>query len=355
VRMGRTTSVITDKDRDNPFKNDGSKRRFMISIYYPSYDTGIFENEPVYPELFHPGEETAINFFKNFGADVTYLSSLKTNVYNNVGIPEEGVYPVIIYSPAFGIERDMYWFNISNLVVNGFIVLTVGATYDSIFTVFPDGEYVQQLKNLADLEGTDFEVWQSLLEIRIKDISYVLDRLPELNATDELLKNKMNLQRIGLIGHSLGGAAVYRALKKYSYIKAGILLDPSLHLLGSDTDTLSTPVLLMRQNSSTYEMLINDGWNETVARETINGQINLAIVLTGYKSLIKIHGANHLTFSDAPIHFNERDISKKHEIINQVTIAFLKEFVCEHTDEYTKKIGEISGLSLIGSDGSSLN
>ncbi|MDQ8739492.1 hypothetical protein [Paenibacillus sp. LHD-38] len=355
MRIGRTTRVFTDIGRDNPFKNDGSKRRFMISIYYPSYDSDISEHEPVYPELFHPGEETAIEFLNNFGADVAYLNKLKTNVYYNAGILEGGVYPVIIYSPAFGIERDMYWFNIKNLVIQGFVVLTIGATYDSVFTVFPDGEYVQQLKTLADLEGTDFEGWLTLLEIRIQDIRYVLDKLPELNEIDELLKNKVNLQRIGLIGHSLGGAAVYRVLKENSLIKAGILLDPSLHLLGSSTSPLSTPVLLMRQNSTTYEMLINDGWNETVARETIKGQSHLASVLTGYKSFIKIHGANHVTFSDAPIHFNETAIDIKHDVINEVIASFLDEFVYDRAGEYTNKIGEISGISLIGSDESSLS
>jgi hypothetical protein len=352
--IGRITKVVTDLNRENPFMNDGTKRRFMISIYYPSNDMDT-DHEPIYPELFHPGEETAIDFLMSFGADLTYLNKLKTNVYHNACIPEESVCPVIIYSPAFGIERDMYWFNISNLVTNGFIVLTVGATYDSVFTVFPDGECVQQLKSLSDLKGTDIEGWQSLLEIRIEDICYVLDRLPELNTTDWLLKGKLNLQRIGLIGHSLGGAAVYRALKKNPLIKAGILLDPSLHLLGSDTSPISNPVLLMRQNSSTYEMLINDSWNETVARETINGQTHLESVLTGYKSFMKIIGANHVTFSDAPIHFNEPEIEIKHNVINEVISYFFKEFVCDHSGEYTKQIGEISGISLIGSDGNSLS
>jgi hypothetical protein len=41
-----------------------------------------------------------------------------------------------------------------------------------------------------------------------------------------------------------------------------------------------------------------------VARETLSGQAHLAGVLTGYKSFVKIHGANHVTFSDVPIHFN---------------------------------------------------
>ncbi|NIK77244.1 putative dienelactone hydrolase [Paenibacillus castaneae] len=347
MRIGRVTREMTDTSRDNPFNQDGSKRRFMISMYYPADHEQDFTHELMYPELFHPGEDVALAFFRNIGADISYLSSLKTNVFHNVSASKQGAFPVIVFSPAFGIERDMYWFTISNLVANGFIVVTVGATYDSVFTVFHDGESIEQSKTLADLEGTDMNGWESLLEIRVDDVRYILHKLPEINEKDLALRGEFDLQRLALIGHSLGGAAVYRIAQTESNIKACILLDPSLHLLGSFTTSLSIPFLLLRQNSSTYEMLMEDGWNAAVAHETMVGQSKLASVLSGYKSFMKIHGANHVTFSDAPIHFNEPEIAEKHHIINELTAAFFKQFVCGQFGEYSNTIGQRTGCSQI--------
>jgi len=353
MRIGRTTRIMTDRERENPFEQDGSKRRFMVSIYYPAAISGS-AIAPGYPALFYPGEEIAIDFFKRFGADTDYLTALRTDVHENAPIID-GVYPVIVLSPAFGIERDMYWCHIYNLVVKGFIVITVGATYDAVFTVFPDREHIPQLEALSNLQSSDVEAWESLVTIRTKDLHYVLDRLPELNNTDALLRNKLDLERMGLMGHSLGGAAVYRVLKENASIKAGILLDPSLHLLGTDTSPLTTPILLMRQNSSTYEMLIQNRWDETLARDTMKGQSWLDQTLVGYKSFIRIDDANHVTFSDVPIHFNEPGIMAKHHMMSELITSFMQEFVCDQTDAYTKSVGTVSGISLIDRNGYEIN
>lgn len=76
------------------------------------------------------------------------------------------------------------------------------------------------------------------------DLIYLLNLLPHFNETDNLLAGKLDIERIGLIGHSLGGAAVYRVLKNTDVcIKASVLLDPSLHLFGEDSLMLDVPVL----------------------------------------------------------------------------------------------------------------
>lgn len=354
MRIGRVIREMTDEDRKNPFINDDSNRRFMISIFYPADESQTYEQEPVYLDLFHPCEEKAVEFFKESGADAAYISHFKTNVYNDAHMNHnEDIYPVMIYSPAFGIERDMYLFNIGKLVQHGFIVVTVGATYESVFTVFPDGEFIKQLNVLSDIKGTDFAAWENLLNTRTKDITYLLNWLPELNKNNERLKGKMNLERIGVIGHFLGGAAVFRVARKDARIKAAILLDASLHLLGENSIPIEIPFLMMRQNASNYEMLKQDGLSETIARDYINGQKRLAGILTGYKSFIKIHGANHITFSDVPLHFNEPNIFAAHDVINKLTAAFLKEFVSGQDGEYTNcvRTGNHHGASIIDSDG----
>ena len=43
---------------------------------------------------------------------------------------------------------------------------------------------------------------------RPKDVSFVLDQLTKLNAGDTDLKGKLDLQKVGVAGHSYGGHTV---------------------------------------------------------------------------------------------------------------------------------------------------
>lgn len=356
--IGRATRLLTDVDRANPFASDGEFRRFMVSIYYPSAQADATLPLPVYPQLFEPGQAAALAFLRSNGVDPAYIASLQTDIYNETELVDANrenaaSYPVVILSPAFGIERDMYSFAVRKLVRSGFIVLTVGATYESVFTVFPDGEKIAQLPSLTNLQLTDWQSWNSLLEVRVQDLTFVLNQLEAMNEQDALLRNRLNLQQVGIAGHSLGGAAVYHVLGRSSAIKAAALLDPSLHMLGSVSVQVTSPVLLMRQNASTYEMLLSSGWSESLASETIAGQRQLAEVLTGYHCFVRIHGANHLSFSDVPLFMSDAGIAKKHELIGTVIADFMKEHVCGAAGQFAKRIQTSAGLSVIRSDGHS--
>ncbi|UVI33794.1 alpha/beta hydrolase family protein [Paenibacillus spongiae] len=293
-----------------------------------------------------------MEFFHGMGADVSHL---ETNVYNNAPIIHaDRTYPVIVYSPEFGVERDMYLFNIQELVGNGFIVITVSAPYESVFTVFPNGEYIRQLGVVVGvIQGTDFDAWDRLLDIRTKGISRLMDELPEMNINHGMLKGKLDLERIGAIGHSLGGAAMFRAAQVDRRIKAGILLDASLHLLGEIKGRIDTPFLLLRQQASTLEQLLKSGMNEIVAREYMNGQKRLADDFCGFKSFIRIKRANHMSFSDVPLHFKEPDIADIHGVINTLTTLFMKRFAGMEGRVYTDLFvqGCLDGTNRINGDG----
>ncbi|SEO55797.1 hypothetical protein [Paenibacillus sp. OV219] len=355
--IGRTTRLLTDTGRNNPFASDGGSRRIMVSIYYPSAKVDEALPLPVYPQLFEPGQAAALAFLRSNGVDPAYIASLQTDIYNDALLAEPNLtaasYPVVILSPAFGIERDMYSFAVRKLVRSGFVVLTVGATYESVFTVFPDGEKIAQLPSLTNLQLTDWQSWNSLLEVRVQDLTFVLNQLEVMNEQDALLRNRLNLQQVGIVGHSLGGAAVYHLLGRSPSVKAGVLLDPSLHMLGSVSKLLQIPVLLMRQNASTYEMLLSSGWSESLASETIAGQRQLADVLIGYQCFVRVHGANHLSFSDVPLFMADASIAQKHKLIGTAIADFMMEHVCGAAGQHTNRVQSYAGLSVIRSDGHS--
>ena len=59
------------------------------------------------------------------------------------------------------------------------------------------------------------------------DTRFLLDRLEEMNAPGghPLFAGRLDLDRIGVLGHSMGGATAYRAALDDARIKAGINLD----------------------------------------------------------------------------------------------------------------------------------
>lgn len=329
--IGRIVRVIEDVDREETLCESKENRRFVVSIFYPAKQDYQPEHKPVYLDLFSPQVEAAENIFSNMGVKEGYLKNLAIHCYNDAPISNEANnLPVIIYSPGVGIDRDMYQFHISQLVSEGYAVITVGATYDTAYTVFPNGEIIYQTKQVQEVPATDVAFHQQMVQVRVKDFSLLLDTITNLNEEDELLKNMFDLSQIGVVGHSLGGAAVFELAKMDTRIKAGVIMDGSLQLITHETK-LTTPFLLLRQENSTYEQM-KQVWNQEVAAAYSDGQQSLYDTLAGYKSFIKVNNADHLSFSDIPILFNNEEPEKPtvenvHQVINQLSIAFFDEFL----------------------------
>ncbi|WP_413785529.1 hypothetical protein [Cytobacillus sp. IB215665] len=51
------------------------------------------------------------------------------------------------------------------------------------------------------------------------------------NKTDSFFRRRFDLNKIGVIGHSLGGATIYDLASRDARIKAGIILGGRLHLI----------------------------------------------------------------------------------------------------------------------------
>ncbi|MEE6208588.1 hypothetical protein U3A55_00240 [Salarchaeum sp. III] len=252
MKVGRKIKEIIDHNRMESLSEMNEKRKFMISLFYPIDEGWQEEDTSNYLNIFSPQINEALKIFKQMGANEEHLWNLKSNFYNDAPIKKNNqVYPVILYSPGIGVDRDMYLFNINNLVLKGNIVITVGATYDTLFTIFPDEGMIYQSNVVEEMAGTDFESLKKLIDIRVEDMSFLLDSLSVWNETDEFFRNKFDLDSVGVIGHSLGGAAVYELAKKDARIKTGIMLDGSLHLI-SHKKSMDKPFLSIRQEKSKH-------------------------------------------------------------------------------------------------------
>lgn len=339
----RKVEVLTDYTRKGTFQEESEARKIVISIYYPDTD-GLLDNgesEIKYMDLFHPCELQARAILQDIGMNMVIIDGLSTSISEGALQQKfKRSYPVIIYSPALGLDRDMYIYNIQSLVKREFIVVTVSAAYEAMFTVCPSGEFMNQSEVMRTIQATDYTELHHLISIRKKDIQYVLDYLSNLNSRDMI--GIFDMDKVGIVGHSIGGATALDLTMEDDRIKAAVLLDASMHLYIENEEKNNTaPLLLLRQRASTLEAMSNI-LQEKIANDFIKGQEKLFQNWNGYKSFLKIRKATHMSFSDMPLFEEDETLYQRtcgiHNQINELIANFFQEHLLNQGNAYSTLI-----------------
>lgn len=333
----RKVEVLTDYTRKGTFQEESEPRKIVISIYYPDTDGLLYNNESKmkYMDLFRPCEQQAREILQDIGMNMDIIDGLSTSISEGeLQQKSKRSYPVIIYSPALGLDRDMYIYNIQALVKLEFIVVTVSAAYEAMFTVSPSGEFMNQSEVMRTIQATDYSELHHLISIRKKDIKYVLDHLSNLNSRME----SFDMDKVGIVGHSIGGATALDLTMEDDRIKAAVLLDASMHLYIENEVKNTVPLLVLRQKASTLEALSNI-LQEKIANDFIKGQEKLFRNWNGYKSFLKIRKATHMSFSDMPLFEEDETLYHRtcgiHNQINELVAKFLQEHLINQGNAYS--------------------
>ncbi|MEJ1930197.1 alpha/beta hydrolase [Nostoc sp. NIES-2111] len=102
-------------------------------------------------------------------------------------------YPVIVISHGLADNRNGFVYLAQHLASHGFIVAALD------HPVANSKQFQQFLAGIASPPRPTELIDRPL------DVKYLLDELQRLSETDSRFKNKLNLQQVGVIGHSLGG------------------------------------------------------------------------------------------------------------------------------------------------------
>ncbi len=367
MKIGRVVRVAKDNSRDEIFNCTNEKRTLIMSIFYLADELFCEGKRSLYKDLYEPNADRFIQQLAKSEELEQYINELSTNIFINAPIKNvNDKYPVVIYSPGFSCDRDSTVFIIEKLVEHGYIVITLGSPYETDFTVMPNGEVVEMLKELNNFPPNSKEIWRELIDIRKKDILFLMNHLEYINKNDELLKNKLLLDKIGAIGFSLGSQACFEAAADDERIKAVVLLEGCLHHSTvlervNRGQKSKTPHMLFKRHASSQSLREEEchSWYKDLedrdeADTLIKEQIEIAWEITetqkalyefidSYKSFVKIDNTEHTTFCDIPILSNQQyeecfggKISVKiaHEIISTATLKFLNEFLCNNIGEY---------------------
>ena len=186
-----------------------------------------------------------------------------------------------------------------DLASHGYVVVGIDAPYRAFVVGFPDGRVIRRLPEnnpelcISRVGEEQARCVNRILTAWTSDIGYVLDRLAQLNKSDPSGKftGRLDMTRVGVFGHSFGGAQAAQFCSQDSRCKAGIDVDGSLHgtVIGTG---IPTPFMFLGSSegdfsSSAEVRQIEADIKSIYDRLPPNGRLR-----------VSIRGANHFTFSD---------------------------------------------------------
>jgi len=232
-RIGRTSLHLVDSSRKEIFTADvNDVRELMVTLHYPAQVAGTARASA------YADARLAAAIAEAYHAPQFLTSLMHSHAVEKAPCAtNEGGFPVVLFSPGFGTHPLFYSAMLEELASHGFIVASICHPYSTGVTVFPDGRVVR-----ANEAGSRFELLKKhhegsletiakdrdmIGEVWLADVRFVLDSLAQLNKNDELFAGRLNLSRVGIFGHSFGGATAALAVQSDRRFKAGINLDGS--------------------------------------------------------------------------------------------------------------------------------
>jgi predicted dienelactone hydrolase len=228
--VGTVELHLVDPDRIDPFAPSPRVRELMVQVWYPATRVHGFPVAPWMTPL------TAAQFAANHALPVELFDAITTN--GRVGPPLatlRGGRPVVLFSPGYGGMRTWYTSALEDLASHGYVVVGIDHTYDAEVVEFPDGR-VATINQPPDDAGV-----QLALDVRTRDSRFVIDQLDRLNAGHPVdagrrrlpdgLCGALDLSRIGMFGHSLGGSTSVRVVSEDHRVGAGANLDGATTLV----------------------------------------------------------------------------------------------------------------------------
>jgi hypothetical protein len=239
--IGSVTFELTDETRNETFTEPpNDHRRILVRAWYPA-DTVAGHNMAPYVDA--PGQ-FGIGIQQSFGFPafmVSHFQLTKTHSYLNAPLSQaETSFPVLVFSHGYGglIMQDTVL--MEELASNGYIVFSISHSYEAAVTSFPDGSVIYEATEemYADLVSS--------LHIWANDTTYLIDQLeiPNNPNIPSLLWDGLDLDTIGVFGHSFGGTTAEHVILEDSRFDAGISFD-SPHGGSSLTMNMTKPFMLL--------------------------------------------------------------------------------------------------------------
>ncbi|MEU6231537.1 alpha/beta hydrolase [Kitasatospora sp. NPDC047058] len=283
--VGCWSAYLVDASRRDPWDPSIPVRELMLTVFYPARSAAGLSPAPQLPP------EAAAWFGRIVpqtplqlpAAGVDWAATLSHSFPGAPVLP--GRRAVLVFSPGGGDPRGLGTSLAEDLASRGTVVVLVDHPGDPAAVEFPAatpfrGDVVRPTVLRGDPRDQP-SLWRTLIDTRIADLHFVIDRLG--NAADlplpPGLADTLDLRRIALYGHSAGGSAATEALRENRLVRAGINLEGYLdHPPAAPgdkaepfpvvTEGVEKPLLLLGSQGFTRRHELDRSWSALTARSS---------------------------------------------------------------------------------------
>lgn len=253
-------------------------------------------------------------------------------------------FPLIVLTHGTDMQSSQYSALAEELVSHGFVVVAVDHPYQARAALLLDGRAVPMAADRwpalpppsptgePDDSSQFAQFYRSLVEVRMGDIDFVLAKLRDSDETG--LKDRLDFDRLGVIGHSVGGVTAAQLCHVDARFRGCVNLDG---------DYGNGPFFLEQQVRSaaawmmiTKSFVVSDeqlsAWGKTreswLAMLAAHRERYFSLARGGSYRVV-LDGAEHESFSDDPYVFaslEEADVAQPLQLLN-LTRSFSVDFL----------------------------
>ena len=309
-QVGESSAILIDSSRTDPFEQDGSFREVPVHFYFPADAAG--------------GERFPLVVFSH-GAFGYYQSNTSTYM---------------------------------ELASNGYVVAALDHPHHAFFTQDTDGktvladmDFISTAMNLNSMDDREvqYALYRDWMALRTADMNFAVDEIKtaaQTGAADEswyisekeggaiqAVLGMTDVSRIGLMGHSMGGATAVQLGRERSDINAVIDLDGTM--LGEYVG-VENGEMLVRDDPYTVPVLDLNNWEsynnneEYIARGFPYPNVEVVgHAADGFS--VGIRDSRHMDFTDLPLlspflgkmlGSGERSTEETMTIVNSLVLSF---------------------------------
>jgi dienelactone hydrolase len=188
-----------------------TEKRLLVDLHYP----GVPSKAPAYRILPLSPEKHPMNIDNENSEKIDKLANLWTR--SQPGLEAvEGKFPVVLFSHGMGSNHFDYQHLVEDLASHGYCVITINHRQTNAFSTLA--------KISAPEPPPSTEVMTQVTIEQANDVLFLANQIQE-GALNEQIGANIDVNRIGVMGHSVGGDTALQACRQPDLIRTGIDLD----------------------------------------------------------------------------------------------------------------------------------
>jgi len=351
--VGTTVYHWVDEQRRETYsENPADRRELMVQMWYPAAEGGGEERSPYLRNASKMTAGISSQMMDLPAFTLSHLGLIQTHSLLEAKLSDlESRYPVLIFSHGMIGYRNQNMFQVEELASHGYIVIGIDYAYEAAASVYPDGRVALSKISRTLTSNAQYDkhipLWTS-------DATFVLDQVEELNRNDSTgrFTGKIDLERIGMLGHSFGGAVTVQMLMKDARVKAAISMDGGFYGSPISETGFGKPFFMMYAEE-TYNKVMTS-YDDVVkqlgevSREAFEAPRkeyikNSGRALAGGGLSILIPGSTHSSYTDLALFspllgLGGADPRRDHRIVNEFSVAFFDRYLKGKDDSSLKAL-----------------